>query len=66
MDFRLDLTRLNATIAIYDNAVLENAPQLVQNGPVAAENDHFDDRVLTEQRRSEHDGVVPGFGPKTD
>ena len=61
MDFRLDLTRLNATIPIYDNVVLENATQLVQNGPIAAENDHFDDRVLTEQRRSEHDGVVPTF-----
>ena len=59
MDFRLDLTRLNATIAIYDNVVLENATQLVQNGPIAAENDHFDDRVSQGAYRA-----APGFGPK--
>ena len=43
----------------------ENAPQLVQNDPVVAENDHFDDRVLTEQHRPEQEEKVSGCGPKT-
>ena len=52
--------RLNGTIAIYGLVTLENAPQLVQNDPVVAENDHFDDRVLTEQHRPEQEEKVSG------
>ena len=48
---RSKLNRLNGTIVICGYVTLENAPQLVQNDAVVAENDHFDDKALTEESR---------------
>ena len=64
MGLRSKFTRFNATIAIYGLVTLDNAPQLVENDPVTAENDHFDDRVLTEQQRPAQKGYNVGvLGP---